>query len=256
MPETNHPRIERALEAVDREIAFATDERAAFRRFQARLTTIEPATQSSPSPVRSGGGMATLSAGDPTPSEGIRAVRRAYRETVMDTPHFTDEYDESLRENVAAELGAEVAAQVADGSQLTPVLYDALETGSQQAALERTEFLRVLDRERESLCEIRETLDDCESDAHALSEAVTDAADSAELGHIDRGLAALERECADLAGARQSRLHDRTVGSFSGVEGDSLVDFLYEDCEATCPGLAAIADCLSSVQAIRQRCLR
>jgi DNA-binding transcriptional MerR regulator len=256
MPATTQPRIERALEILDSETTLATDERAAFRRFRARLATIDPVAPATPSSVGSGGGTMTLGGGDPAPSEGIRAVRTAYRETVMATPHFEREYDESLRENVAAELGAEVAAQVADGARLTPVLYEALEQGSEQATLERTEFLRVLERERESLREIRDALDDCESEAHALSEAVTDAADSAELGRIDDRLAALERECADLAERRQACLHGRTVGSFSGVDADSLVDFLYEECETTCPGLAAITDCLSSIRAIRQRCLR
>ncbi|MFC7018791.1 MULTISPECIES: DUF7260 family protein [Haloarcula] len=256
MPATTQPRIERALEILDSEITLATDERAAFRRFRARLTSIDPAASATPSSVGAGGGTITLGGGDPAASEGIRAVRSAYRETVMATPHFEREYDESLRANVAAELGAEVAAQIADGTRLTPVLYGALERGSEQAILERTEFLRVLERERESLRAIRDALDDCEREAHALSEAVTDAADSAELGRIDERLVALEGECADLAERRQACLHGRTVGSFSGIDADSLVEFLYEECEATCPGLAAITDCLSSIRAIRQRCLR
>ncbi|MFC7027055.1 hypothetical protein ACFQJ5_04890 [Halomicroarcula sp. GCM10025324] len=256
MPETTHPRIERALDVLDRERRLLTDERRAFRRFQRRLATIEPSPPSSPLAVASGGETVALSTGEPTPSDGLRAVRTAYRETVMATRHFDSEYDETLRQNVTAEFGADVATQIVDGHRLTPILHESLETGSQQAAQERTEFLRVLDRERESLCAIREALDECEREAHELSQAVTDADDSVELGRIDDRLTTLKRECTDLAGARQTRLHKRTVGSFSGIEGDSLVDFLYGEFEATCPGLAAITDCLASIQAIRQRCLR
>ena len=256
MLDTNQPRIEAALEVVDSEIEFATDERRAFRRFRQRLSAIDPATPATAGTTTGDGAALSLASGTPSPGEGIREVRRANRETVMDTPHFETEYGESLRANVAAELGSEVATQVADGSRLTPVLHEALDAGSKQAVVERTEFRRILERERDSLTAIRATLDDCDRRLLEIGETISEGPDSVTLGHLDERLVAIERECQDQAEDRQRRLRHRSVGSFTGVEGRSLVEFLYAECEATCPGLAAIADCLSTVQTLRQRCLR
>jgi hypothetical protein len=256
MIETNQPRIEDALEIVDSEIEFATDERRAFRRFRQRLSAIDPAGPATTGAAMSDGATLTVASGTPSAGEGIRDVRRAYRETVMNTPHFETEYDESLRAHVAAELGTEVATQVVDGYRLTPVLREALETGSEQAAAERTEFLRVLEGERDSLAAIRATLDDCDRRLLDVGETLSEGPDTVTLGRLDDRLAAIERECQDLAEDRQRRLHHRSVGPYSGIEGQSIVTFLYAECEATCPGLAAIADCLSTVQTLRRRCLR
>lgn len=256
MLDTNQPQIEDALDIVDREIRFAKDERRAFRRFRQRLETIDPVTPTGSGAAMGGGETLALAGGNAAPGEGIRAVRRAYRETVMDTPHFEAEYDESLRANVAGEFGAEVASQVAEGRQLLPVLHETLDAGCEQAARERTEFLRVLERERDSLRAIRTTLDDCDRQTLDVSEALSEAPDSATLGRLDQRLDGLEQECRDLIAGRQRRLHHRSVGSFSGIDEESLVEFLYADCEATCPGLAAVANCLSTIQSLRRRCLR
>ncbi len=107
-------------------------------------------------------GMSAFSARHPKPDTSLRAVREAYRETVMAVPHLEAEYDDSLEANLSMEFGPELGTQIATGTRLTAQLYEALLTASEGARDEREMMLPALERERESLQSVQATLDDCE----------------------------------------------------------------------------------------------
>lgn len=256
MTASDHPALRNAIDVVDREIEYATDERAAFDRFRARLADVDPATPSAMSAAGSGVATTPVSTrSEPAPAASLRAVRTAYRETVMDVPHYDAEYDDTLRENLTSEFGPEIAAQVVDGRQLTPPLYRALREGSESAGEDRERFRRALERERESLSAIERTLADCERRLAGI-ESELDRVTTERLSRLDDRLADLETTCAELASDRQELVHGRPDVRLSGVDGMSLVTFLYGDLDARCPALAAITDCLQRIREDRTRCLR
>ncbi|WP_436907960.1 DUF7260 family protein [Halosimplex marinum] len=261
MTETPHDRVAEALRIVDREIEYSTDERAAFDRFRARLSNVEPWTPAAADgdatgPALGGAGPTAVAArSEPRAGAALRSVRAAYRETVMAVPHFEAEYDETLRASLAAEFGADVAAQVVDGARLTPPLYRALRAAADRAVDERRRFSRSLERERDSLAAVRDGLAACERRLDEI-EGELDGADAERLSRLDERLADAEATCADLADERQRLVHGRPAVPLSGVDGVSLVTFLYGDRERRCPALAAVADCLERVRDLRARCLR
>ncbi|ELZ27575.1 hypothetical protein C475_06635 [Halosimplex carlsbadense 2-9-1] len=261
MTDTPPERIADAVGTVDREIEYITDERAAFDRFRARLSKVEPwrpaESDGSAMAAGLGGGGPALAAtrSEPRAGAGLRTVRTAYRETVMAVPHFEAEYDDTLRANVAAEWGADVAAQVVDGTRLTPPLYRALAAAADRAVDERSRFRRSLERERDSLTAVGDDLAACQRELDEIA-AELDGADSERLTRLDEGLADAESTCADLADERQRLVHGRPAVPLSGVDGVSLVSFLYGDRERRCPALAAVAGCLERVRDLRTRCLQ
>lgn len=260
MTETPHDRVADAVGTVDREIEYIADERAAFDRFRARLSKVEPWTPAEgegggAGALATAGATSVLSRSEPTTGTGLRTVRTAYRETVMAVPHFEAEYDDTLRANLAAECGADVAAQVVDGTRLTPPLYRALAAAADRAVDERSRFRRSLERERDSLTTVRDDLAACERRLDGIA-ADLDGADGEAPSALDERLADAESTCAKLADERQELVHGRPSVPLSGVDGVSLVSFLYGDRERRCPALAAVADCLERVRDLRTRCLR
>lgn len=257
MFETSHPRIEHALEIVDREITYATVEKRAFRQFCKRVQRIDPSVPTrQTAAVGMGGDTMALAGGEQSTGTTLHTVRTAYRETVMAVPHFDAEYDETLSQNVDGEFGADLAAQVVDGTHLTPTLQEALIAAGQRGIEERTRFLEALRTERDSLRDVQATLDDYEQRAQRLREKVGQASDSGELASLDDQLQTLEAEAEALATSRQQFIHTRTAGALAGVDETSLVRFLYDECDVAFPALAEITACLETIRRHRQRCLR
>lgn len=260
MTDTDTPRLDAAVDIVDREADYISDERAAFDRFRARLSDIEPTHASTADGAVTGAGSTAIATavsaqGEPGPGAPLRAARDAYRETVMAVRHYESEYGDTLRESLAEEFGAEVSTQVVDGRRLTPTLYRALRAGSESASDDRARFRRELERERESLASVRTALLDCHRRISRI-ENRSDGASTETLSRFDGRLAALEATCEDLADERQELIHGRSGVALSGVTGTSLPSFLYADLPTRCPGLLAVTDCLDRIYAARRNCLR
>jgi hypothetical protein len=256
MVRTTQPRIERAKEVLDEEARVVECERVAFQRFLARIRemggTSQATVESNPA-----GGPAVATMWESTPSEGLRAVRTAYRETVMAVPHYDREYGDTLGDSMAAELGETLAGHVSNGQVLTPRLYDTLCAASERARDDRGDFLRHLDQERESLREVGAELNEIESRLAELARRVDDAPRSTHLGQLDETLAGLERQCTDLANRRQATIHGRSVRKIAGLEGASLLQYLYASrIETVTPVLSDVAACLETIRHQRKRCLR
>lgn len=266
MVRTTQPTIERARDRVESEAELVDRERAAFRRFVARLhemggERLTPGEMGGKRPTAgkptAAGGPAVATVRESSPSEGLRAVRTAYRETVMGVPHYESEYGDTLAESVAAELGETLAGHVAGGQVLTPRLYEALRAASERARDDRSDFLRHLEQERESLCEVAAELNEVESRLVELETRIDEAPTSTHLGDIGDTLATLETRCTELANRRQTTIHGRSVREISGIEGASLLQYLYGDRLATVtPALSDLTDCLDTIRHQRTRCLR
>jgi hypothetical protein len=256
MIETKQPRIAAAIEALEAEQRIVSAEKRAFEAFRARLSNLDCTTPSTNAPAATAAGPSTLVDTGGAPSEALRRIRVAYRETVMDVPHYESEYGDSLVENLTAEFGSDVARCLVAGTGLTPILYEGLLDAAEQATTERRRFLAVLRRERESLQRIETELDDCERRAVELIDRISTASESGTLGRLDGELADLERQCESLSSRRQETIHGRSFTAFSGVDDGSLSGYLYEDCETSFPALADISRCVETIRHARRRCLR
>jgi hypothetical protein len=248
---------ERATDVVTDELGVIEEERDAFRRFARRLDRVDPRQ---PTPKSAGtasaGGMTAAVVEQQTADSALREVRTAYRETVMATPHFEREYGESLAESMATEFGPELASQIAEGASLTPVAYAGLREATAEAISDRTEFLRVLRRERESLERCAGALTEIQSALDDLYDRLAADPDSATLGTIDAQLQDLEAECETLSNARQQTVHNRSGVVLSGVDETSLAQYLYAGLETVCPALSDVTECTETIRGCRERCLR
>lgn len=255
MVRTRQPTIDSALTCVGEEIDLVGTEREAFGRFLARLRDAQPTGFDAASRA-TGGGPTALTAGEAGTTTELREIRRAYRETVMAVPHYEREYGDTLRESLSEELGETLAGHVVDGQVLPPPIREALVAAVERARRNRGDFLGLLRRERESLETVAEGLNDVESRLVELDPRIATAPDSDQLAAIDSTLAALEQQCTDLATTRQETIHGRTVRRVSGIDGCSLVGYLYADMGTTTPALADVASCLDAIRHQRRRCLR
>jgi ABC-type transporter Mla subunit MlaD len=255
MIQTRQPTIDRALIRVEEEIDIVEAERDAFARFLARLEDASATAFDATGPT-TGGGSTALTTGEARQSAELRQIRQAYRETVMALPHYEREYGDTLRESLAEELGETLAGHLVDGQVLAPPVREALVAAVERARNDRGNFRRLLRRERESLETVASELNDIEARLVELDARISTASESKHLATVDSTLAEMEQKCTDLATARQETIHGRTARQVSGIDGCSLVGYLYGGLETATPALSDIASCLDSIRHQRRRCLQ
>ena len=239
--------LDDAHDAVAAERRRAAAERDAFEQFRRRVARLETDRITPADGVEPPGG-GTLVASSHTDRGGrLTAVRDAYAETVMATPHHATEYDETLTESMAAEFSEGVAGTVASGSTLTPALHRTLLNSAREAQNRRKEVLERLDTEESRLREAEDVL------VPAAEAAV--AATAADPERFDDCVATVERlewhedGVADLAADRQTQIHAET-------DNPHWYDYLYGEVDATHPVLAAAASVLSELDAARDHTVR
>lgn len=163
--------LPKAREACESERERTRTEARAFARFARRLDRID--TASPAATVRkpaAGPQTKTLLRPPDGTGEGIRAVREAYRETVMAVPHYEEEYDEPLAVNVAEEFDPDAAAALASADRLTPQVKRALAQAATDAGEGREELIDALDAEIASLENYGEMLSELERSLDRLDE--------------------------------------------------------------------------------------
>jgi hypothetical protein len=253
MVRTRQPTIGQATDRVTGELDIVRTERDAFEAFLGRVREIQPNARRTP---RTDGGLGTRRTAGSSPSMELRAVRRAYRETVMGVSHYEREYGDTLREGMAAELGPTLTGRIVDGERLTGTVCDVLMEATKQCIAEREEFRRVLRQERASLCTVAEELNDIETRLVELGDRIDATTTSRRLARIDETLRTIEQRCGDLATRRQERIHSRGTIPVPGVDSVSLPRYLYAEMDTITPALADIATQLDTIQYERTRCLR
>ncbi len=236
-------RLDGAREALARERTRTRAERDAFERFRRRVVKLEPREVTRPTPTGGGTNVLATAAGRPDPDGGgVAAARRAYRETVMATPHYEEEYDETLAENVAEEFSGAVArALVDDDGTLTPALRATLASGAERARDERAELLSRLETEESAVSEAASTLEPAVEAAERTVER-----DLAYDGYPDivgeyERLEWHEDRVEALLSDRQGRIHDE--------EGrrQHWFDYLYRSLDSPYPVLSAGTRTLSLI---------
>ena len=255
-----------ARAALDTERTRTTAERDAFARFARRVDAIEGDQARTPSasgskPSGAPGNAATIGTRQHQqrqqrqPSQGLREVRNAYRETVMAVDHYEEEYDEALRENLAAEFGEEVATAVCETPQLTPPLQRALLGKSREAYDERVRLLDTLDEEGSRLAAARERLTDLEMAREEVERDVLERPSTTlsfpEVYRAWHRLRDLEVECEEFLDDRQRFVHE--TGTFGTFDATDFYGYLYDSIEATYPVLVAGTSLCDRLRAAQRR---
>lgn len=240
--------LDDAHDAVAAERRRAAAERDAFEQFRRRVARLETDRITPTDGIEPPGGGGTLVAGGRTDRAGrLAAVRDAYEETVMATPHHATEYDETLTESMAAEFSEGVAGTVASGSTLTPALHRTLLDSAREAQNRREAVLERLDTEESRLREAEDVLVPAAEAAAAVT--------ASDPERFDDCVAAVERlewhenGVTDLVADRQTQIHAET-------DNPHWYDYLYGDVDATHPVLAAAASVLSELEAARDQTIR
>lgn len=210
-----------AASTVEREREEVEVERAAFSAFADRLDGIavdRPRPRSAAAPPLTTRESAT---------DSMDAVRRAYRETVLDVPHYQTVYDEPLLDNVGAELGPDLADWLDPENEVpsTESARDAIRRATERAIRSRRTFKKVLAAEAESI----------DRADRKLSELVGEL-DSTVVPrwYRDRFAERLDAVAAE----RQETIRSRP--SVSVTQGFVLCEYLYADEPWSYPVLTAI----------------
>ncbi|MEZ3145236.1 hypothetical protein [Halobaculum sp. MBLA0143] len=236
-----------AHDAVADERRRAAAERDAFEQFRQRVGRLETNRITPGDHVEPPGGGTLVTGSVADRGGGLRAVRDAYEETVMSTPHHAAEYDETLTESMAAEFSEGVAGTVASGSALTPALYRTLLDGAVEARDRRETVLDRLDTEERRLREAEDVLAPAADAATAGTDIATDDFDGC-VATVER-LEWHEEGVSDLVAQRQAEIHTET-------DNPHWYDYVYGDLDATHPVLAAAASVLADLETARDRAIR
>ncbi len=238
-----------AQKLCERERSRTAAERDAFDRFARRVARIDTAH---PVAAKVPAGMDTVVSTNGE-GAGLRDVRRAYRETVMDVPHYDDEYGERLALNMAAEFDDEVATAVAggSGSGLTPRLKRLITGHADEARERRDRFVDELDREGDELAEANSRLREWKSETDMLCRTAPSERSYGGLEATWRRLGSIATECEQLLTDRQEAITDGNKPP--GISRLPLQEYLYHRLPVDYPVLAAGTELLSQIETTRTR---
>lgn len=199
----------------------------AFEDFFDRLGEIRPQQ------YRADGGTRTaFTSQTRSSSSSQEAVQAAYRETVLAVEHWKDAYgEETALESIANEFGADVATGLTGGSATwSSLLWNQLRSASEEAITTRQETIQVLERERQQLEDLQNSLDEIGD----------------ELARIERNrypftdrssrLTEIHQQLEQLADEQQAYLCRRETSN-----EDLFPSLVYRDLDTNYPGLTSIA---------------
>lgn len=251
--------LREARDAVSVERTRARAERDAFEQFRQRVIQLDAGhpQPAGPRPEKSamaaGGGRPPASSASTktrsAPGSDLATVRRAYRETVMETPHFETEYDETLAEHVAEEFTPSVAAAVTGSGTLTPELQTTLANGAATARDRRAKLLADLDQEVAALSAAEDVLN---SALGAAREVETDDLGTANYADLEADWERLgwhEEQVESLLLDRQESVRERATGD--GEDPGRWFDYLYAPLNVRYPVLATGTDVLERLSRIK-----
>jgi hypothetical protein len=243
-----------AAEAIESERRKCQAETTALQQFRSRIrdlsddATPDMSVHAGHQGARRTTGMATTKTGTATQRVGSiqRRIRTAYKETVMET-EAAAELEELPSEHMAAELGPDISTAVYISSAPPPNLLTMIDQATANLITSRKKVIRKLDDERSvvddmggEVTSIIEEVTSCESAYPALS--------FHELTAYYRRLGELKDHCIALTERRQSEFHSKFAGQYSRFE---LAEYLYAECQANHPILAAITEVIEWIDQLR-----
>lgn len=212
-------------------------EASAFDRFRERVGALEPRR---PRQDRSVGLTPQPTLMTDGRGDGLAAVRRSYRETVMAVDHYEEDYGESLARHATEELGPDAGPAVANAGEFSPGLQRVVVGAAASASAEREAFAERLDEELTSLASVRDGLCDLVSESREVASRLDGG-----FGDLEarwRRLSFLERSVTDIVRARADELGDRPKPNLS--------EYLYEEMTVPAP---VLADAAAAAGVIRDR---
>ncbi len=247
-----------ARRALRRERHILQTEVDAFGRFCRRVQAVD-AEPTDSLPGRSAATAALASRTehvDSTASTASAAIREAYAETVMDTPHYAAEYGDTYWESVASEFGAELAMALRQATRLTSFLKTQLLAAARESKASRKQLLADLDDEATALDDAERTLRAISEDLVAIRSRPFYACPARELRQLLADLDALEADCQDLAVRRQAGDLEPTTVHVPSACARPLNEYLYQSLSSSHPLLSAVGrasdDVVTTARRIRQ----
>jgi hypothetical protein len=243
-----------AIEVVESDREWTTDERDAFATFTDRIADLDVAAVD-PTPDEFQQPSAQLLVQSPHASNAaasLEEVRDIYRETVMAVDHYADVYGDTLAESLAQEFGPEVATTVLTSDQLTPQLRERLVECSQQGRESRHSLLQGLKSERSALKTADEKLTRLGSDLDGIvgTRSFENWTDT-ELADADERLRSHKRECEQLLTDRQATLSEQRVPSTHRIEHE-FSEYLYGSLSVTYPVVSDATSLIDTLHTAHQ----
>jgi hypothetical protein len=218
------------------------EEEDAFEEFERRCSDLSPLGTARPD----GGAMQVLGASGA--DSDVARLREAYEATVMSVEHYQEDYGETLLDHVRTELGEDYATYFGTEQRLTPWMKEAFVMAAADARRRRSEFVTVLDEEKELLDRVATCLDDI----RPLPEVSDDTTfDQLRTRHAE--LQDHERRVSELLFERQEHLHSSRSGITcpNRIDPKSMNQYLYSSLETTYPVLDSVTEFLAQLQRAR-----
>lgn len=247
--------LPRARSVCEEERERTEEEARAFGRFVDRVAEID-ATPTPNGPAQATAGTVATSFAQRGDDQGLREIRRAYRETVMSVSHYDQEYGESLTKNVTEEFDPEVATVVTNGDRVTPQLKDAIVDRAIDARDRREDFLGVLSREASALEDARRSLEDVDATLERLDERPLPERSYDDLETTWYQLRELERRLETLLADRQERLRSSGGSGLRFADSIAMYAYLYQPLSVDYPVLADGTRLLEDVTTAKRRVAR
>ncbi|EMA03470.1 hypothetical protein C439_05710 [Haloferax mediterranei ATCC 33500] len=236
-------RLDAARRNLREERRRCVDEREAFRAFQKDVSGLKATAPTPRTPPAIGHRQTTDSA--------LTRVRRAYERTVMSVPHYDVEYGDSFEDSVSAEFGPDVATAFQSASVFSPALRHTVVSAAAAAVDERTEFVRVVDEESESIESMRDEIAAIVGRLSDLDDALHSTCGFDELLTLYSEISDFQDRLSTLVEQRQKTItnHRRALSSWV----PDVTEFFYEDLPTRYPVLATLADVGGELDTVTRR---
>ncbi|MFB6220323.1 MAG: hypothetical protein ABEH90_02690 [Halolamina sp.] len=251
-------RFEAIRSVLRRERRRTTDERRAFRAFAEQVSELQPTAgpASGTGSVEAGGGtVVTAEMWPPTTPQSVAdldAVRRAYKETVMDVSFYEAEYGDDYEASVTSELGSEVALAVTEPDCFTPAAKRALLASVERATRERTVLVETCKRERAAVDDAADALLPLAEELDSLAATLFDHMGFGGLDAARNRLLSIEADCETAATTRQRTIHRQRDRHSLPTDEPDICAYLYKDLDATYPILALCTDLADRASDLRR----
>ncbi|MFW6435621.1 MAG: DUF7260 family protein, partial [Halovenus sp.] len=188
----------------------------------------------------------------PRSTDGLRKVRRQYESTVMAAPHYEAEYDESYTEHVYQEFGPDIATVLVHGAALEPRQKQAILNASTESITTRETFMEALQREQESVTELREPTCSVAADIGNIEQrAVDDPPAKIIDGYLSR-LEVLEKRCHDLVDQRQSEMVTERRELLLPISGPDIPSYVYQELPVSYPIISILVDLIDTARSTQR----
>ncbi|MFB6251838.1 MAG: hypothetical protein ABEI27_09200 [Halobellus sp.] len=222
----------------------------AFEQFRQTVVETDPVSAAGVEARPTSSGWTAGATG--TTGDRCRRIRSAFEEQVV--PHVDVTVSAGVRGALASELSTEVAVALAaegGGNRFTAPLRQAILDHVSQRLAESRVMLRALARERSSLDDVIEALKRADRSLPSADDSTLLLADDGELWDRRTSAVNLADELETALRARQSTLDAVTAADVkAGISHDTVVEYLFGDCDTTYPALDAL---LRGIRECRRR---